>query len=186
MIRGCLVWNLARYQKVRRDPFLLWRSCRNYSTSFCIALSASQVYRAQTLRQKHDPLWGYQRQPYSRQKDGVCWLVFRGSFPGFGIESLENEKFLRNKITSNFQSGFNIFGGLLTSWLQRQFSETDQNDNEQVHKNGRFSENEINRSWRSRRQCNLLLRHLEQCVVWKNLMSQFVRLFAFLFKLLMA
>ena len=79
-VRGRLFWNLARHQKARRGWFLPWRSCRNCLTSFCIALSASQVYRAQTLRQKHDPLWGYQRQPYSRQKDGVCRLVLRGSF----------------------------------------------------------------------------------------------------------
>ena len=45
------------------------------------ALSASQLYRAQTLRQKHDPLWGYRRLPYSRQKDGVCVdLFFVGLF----------------------------------------------------------------------------------------------------------
>ena len=60
-------------------------SCINCSTSFCIALSASQIYRAQTLLQKRDPLWGYRRLPYSRQKDGVCWLVFHGPFPRFGV-----------------------------------------------------------------------------------------------------
>ena len=62
-------------QKVHRGPFLPWWSCRN-----CIALSALQVYRAQTLWQKHDPLWGYRRLSYSRHKY-VCRLVFRVFFP---------------------------------------------------------------------------------------------------------
>ena len=33
---------------------------------------------------KHDSLWGYQKQPYSRRNGGVCRHIFRGNFPGFG------------------------------------------------------------------------------------------------------
>ena len=43
-------------------------------------LSASQVYLAQTSRHKHDPLRGYQRLRYSRQKDGVHRLIFMSLF----------------------------------------------------------------------------------------------------------
>ena len=53
--------------------------------SSCIALSASQVYRAVKLRQKHDALWGYQRLSYSRQEVSVRRPVFRETFPGFGV-----------------------------------------------------------------------------------------------------
>ena len=34
---GRLIWNLARYPKVRRGPFLYWWSCRICSTLFCRA-----------------------------------------------------------------------------------------------------------------------------------------------------
>ena len=55
------------------------------STSFCRALSASQGYRAETLRYIRDPLLGYRKLPWSQQKVGVFCLTFHVSFPGFGV-----------------------------------------------------------------------------------------------------
>ena len=79
--RGRLDWNLARYLKVRRGPILPWQSCMSCSTSFCRALSASQGYRAQTLRH----ILGYRKLPWSLQKGGVFYLGFHVSLPGFGV-----------------------------------------------------------------------------------------------------
>ena len=56
IIRDRPVCNLARYQNVQRAPLLPWRSCRNCSTLFCIALSASRYTEL-----KH---WGKNTIPY--------------------------------------------------------------------------------------------------------------------------
>ena len=70
----------------KESPYVKPRTVHSYLDGAAgIALSASQVYRAQTLLQKHDPLWDCRRLSYSRQKYNVCRLVFCGSFPGFGV-----------------------------------------------------------------------------------------------------
>ena len=47
---------------------------------FCRALSASQRYRAQTLRHIRDPLLGYRKLPCSRQEDDMFCLGFHVSY----------------------------------------------------------------------------------------------------------
>ena len=62
---------------------------------FCIVLSAMQVYRNQTLRQKYDSLQGYRRLPL---KDGLCRFGLYGTSFGFNV--------CENVVVDALKSGF--------------------------------------------------------------------------------
>ena len=73
----CVHCTLIHLQDVCRlyARMLLWRNCRSGSMSFCITLSYSQEYIAQSLWQKYDSLCYHQGLTYSRQKYNMCRLI---------------------------------------------------------------------------------------------------------------
>ena len=75
----------VKYEITRSLAFGKGTQSTSFVVSFFTALSALQVYRGQTMRQKHGSLWGYRRQPYTQQKYSVCRLMFCESFPEFGV-----------------------------------------------------------------------------------------------------
>ena len=79
MIRSCPeLYGIKRFGEVHSYLQELLNVILHSLFSFAGILSSD-------IAEKHDHLWGYRRQPYIRQKDGVCRLEFCGSFPEFGL-----------------------------------------------------------------------------------------------------